>query len=85
MDNFIHIGKVSSRGQIAVPKDIQQAMDLNEGNKVVFTFNRDTLMIRKVSSKTWDELSAPLERAEKKMTPSEITDFIHEIRSKRKK
>ena len=84
MDNLIHIGKVSSRGQIAVPKDIQHAMDLDEGNKVVFTLERDTLMIRKVTSKSWDELSAPLTSVKKKIKESEVDEFIHSFRKSRK-
>ena len=36
MGELIEIGKISSRGQIAIPSDIRKELDLKEGQRVLF-------------------------------------------------
>ena len=36
MEDLIEIGKISSRGQIAIPSEIREKMGLEEGTKILF-------------------------------------------------
>ena len=81
---IIEMGKISSRGQIAIPSDIRNVLDLNEGTKVIFTIEDDTLLMRKVTSKTFAGITQPLKEAAKKasMKESEVPDIIHRFRTR---
>ena len=74
------IGKVSSRGQIAIPMEIRKEMGLDEGSKVMFLLEDDTLLIKKVSSQTWAHLTGPLRETKKKISEEEVDNLIHKMR-----
>ena len=46
MTEILEMGKISSRGQIAIPADIRNQMHLEEGSKVIFFLEDDTLLIK---------------------------------------
>jgi len=79
---IIEIGKISSRGQIAIPSDIRSRLDLEEGSKVLFIVEDDTLLMKKVSSETFAAITKPLRRAKKKIKESEVTEVVHKLRAK---
>lgn len=80
MEEIIEIGKVSSRGQIAVPAEIRRKMNLKEGEKVVFVFGDGTLIIKKVVAETFAEITKPLRKKNKKIKESEVNSLIHKMR-----
>lgn len=63
---IIEIGKVSSRGQIAIPVNIRQQLGLNDGSKVLFLLDNDTLIMKKVNTNTFAEITKPFRKAKKK-------------------
>ena len=79
---IIEIGKISSRGQIAIPSDIRSRLDLEEGSKVLFIVEDDTLLMKKVSSETFAAITKPLRRAKKKIKESKVTEVVHKLRAK---
>ena len=79
---IIEMGKISSRGQIAIPSDIRKELNLNEGEKVIFVVEDDTLLMKKVTSQTFASLTKPLREARKKIRESEVTDVLHKLRAK---
>lgn len=87
MTEIIEMGKISSRGQIAIPSDIRREMDLKEGEKVLFLFEEDTLLIKKVSMNTFEEITRPLREAAKKagIKESDVPEIVHRFRAKKKK
>ncbi|MBI2652154.1 AbrB/MazE/SpoVT family DNA-binding domain-containing protein [Candidatus Woesearchaeota archaeon] len=87
MTEIIEMGKISSRGQIAIPSDIRREMDLKEGEKVLFLFEEDTLLIKKVSINTFEEITRPLREAAKKagIKESDVPEIVHRFRAKKKK
>ena len=87
MTEIIEMGKISSRGQIAIPSDIRRKMDLKEGEKVLFLFEEDTLLIKKVSMNTFEEITRPLREAAKKagIKESGVPGIVHRFRAKKKK
>jgi len=56
----IGVSSVTSKGQVTIPKDIRKALDVSEGDKVIFQADGDTVTLRKVQK---DKLSEILMRA----------------------
>ena len=85
MEDVVEIGKVSSRGQIAIPADIRRKMNLKEGQKVLFFFGDGTLLVKKVMPETFSEITKPLKEAAKKagINESDVPGIIHRFRAKK--
>ena len=83
MAEKIEMATVSSRGQICIPNDIREDMGLKEGSKVLFVLNNDSLIMKKVNMQTFEEITAPLRLAKKKIREDQVTDLIHKIRNKK--
>jgi len=80
MTNLINIGTISTRGQIAIPSDIRNHLGLEEGSKVLFFVEDDSLLMKKVTEQSFAELTKPLHKMEKKIKESQVNDLIHKIR-----
>ncbi len=80
MNEVVEMGKVSSRGQIAIPVDIRNEMGLEEGSKVLFLLEDDVLLMKKVTSQTWDQITAPLRAQKKKIKQENVSELIHRMR-----
>jgi len=79
---IIEMGTISSRGQIAIPSNIREHLGLKEGTKVVFAVSNNALIMKKVESMSWDEITKPLRDAPKKIKEEDVTDLIHKMRKK---
>ena len=84
MEKIIEMGKISSRGQIAIPADIREQLGLDEGTKVLFFTEQDTLMMKKVSVESFAELTKPLREAKKKIREEDVPALIHRFRKSKK-
>jgi AbrB family looped-hinge helix DNA binding protein len=80
LNEVIEIGRVSSRGQIAIPVDIRNEMGLEEGSKVLFLLEDDVLLIKKVTMQTWEQITAPLRAQKKKIMQENVDELIHRMR-----
>ena len=85
MTEIIEMGKISSRGQVAIPSDIRNQLKLKEGSKVLFFLEDDTLLMKKVSTESFAEITRPLREAAKKagMRESDVPGIVHRFRKKR--
>lgn len=85
MENDIEIGTVSSRGQICIPTAMRAGMGLKKGARVVFIRVDDSLMMKRVSAQTFEELTKPLKDAARKLglKESDAADMVHRFRKKR--
>ena len=85
MAEIIEMGTISSRGQIAIPADIREEMGLQEGEKVLFLLENETLLIRKVTAKSFEEITKPLKEAVQKsgLKESDVVKLVHRARKKR--
>ncbi|MCD4666520.1 AbrB/MazE/SpoVT family DNA-binding domain-containing protein [archaeon] len=81
-NEIIEMGKISSRGQIAIPSEIRNKLDLQEGSKVLFVVEDNTLLMKKVSSETFANLTKPLRHAKKKIKETEVSSVVHKLRAK---
>jgi|GEM_PF-321899 len=87
MGKIIEMGTISSRGQIAIPAGVRRALELNEGERVIFVVEKDTLIIKKVDAeKTWEEITRPLREAMAKtnLKESDAVDIVHRFRKAKK-
>ncbi len=83
MTEKIEIATVSSRGQICIPNDIREDMGLDEGSKVLFFLTGDSLIMKKVTVKNFEEMVKPLHEAKKKIREDQVADLIHKIRKEK--
>ena len=84
MDKIIEMGKISSRGQVAIPSDIRSQLGLVEGSKVLFFLENDTVLMKKVSVESFAELTKPLREAKKKIREEDVPALIHRFRKSKK-
>lgn len=82
MAEAIDIGTISARGQIAIPIEIREKMQLEEGEKVLFVLEGDSLVMKRVESLSWDQITRPLREAAKKagLKESDVPNIVHKIR-----
>ncbi len=80
MVELVELGTVSSRGQVAIPIDIRREMGLEDGAKVMFFLEDDTLLMKKVAAQTWEEVTRPLRMAKKKIRQNQVNALIHRMR-----
>ena len=88
MEKIIEIGTVSTRGQIAIPAEVRRRLALADGERVLFTVEGDTLLVKKFNkTKTWEEITKPLRESIVKsdLKESDVVDLVHRVRKSRKK
>ncbi|MBN1386659.1 AbrB/MazE/SpoVT family DNA-binding domain-containing protein [Candidatus Woesearchaeota archaeon] len=78
--DMIDIGKVSSRGQIAIPTDMRNRLNLQEGARVLFILTDSTLLIKKVTSETFSQITEPLRQKRKKINEGDVNRLVHHLR-----
>ena len=82
MSAIIEMGKISARGQVAIPSDIRSQLRLDEGSKVLFFTEDDTLIMKKVTPASFAELTRPLREAKKRIKENQVNALIHKMRKR---
>ena len=84
MASIVEMGKISSRGQVAIPSDIRSQLGLEKGSKILFVTEEDTLVIKKVTAATFSEITKPLKQAAKRanLGKKDVPDILHRFRKK---
>ncbi len=87
MVELVEIGKISARGQIAIPMDIRRGMNLHEGEKVLFVLEDDTLLMRKVNSHTLAAITKSLKETAQKagMKENDVPELVQRFREKKRR
>lgn len=85
MTEIIELGTISSRGQVAIPSDIREEMGLEEGMKILFVLENEALLIKKVTTKTFAEITKPLKEAAKKagLKEEDVPELVRKARSRK--
>ena len=85
MTELIEMGKISTRGQIAIPASIRKEMGLQDGNKILFLLENETLLVKKVTRKTFGQVTAPLKEAAQKagMKEQDVPEMVMRFRKKK--
>ncbi len=84
MASIVEIGSVSSRGQIAIPSGIRKELGLDEGTRVLFLLEDDAVIMKKITSETFAELTKPFREAKKKIKEDDVVGLIHKMRKSKK-
>jgi len=86
MTAIIEMATVSSRGQICIPSDIREEMDIKEGSKVLFALMGDSLIMKKVGIGTFAEVTRPLKAAAKNagLKEKSVSDMLHKFRKEKR-
>lgn len=85
---IVEIGTVSSRGQVAIPSNVRKKLELNDGEKILFAVEGDSLIIKKFNTeKTWEEVTKPLREAARKkgFNESDVEGIVHRFRKSKGK
>ncbi len=79
--------KMSSKGQVVIPRDIREILKLEEGTPLAVITQDDTLCLKKIELpkvKTWKEATRPFRKAAKEsgFTKEDLDRVILESRIK---
>ncbi len=85
-NELFEIGSISSRGQVAIPSDIRKSMGLEEGTKVLFVLEDETLIMKKVTSETFANITKPLKEEARKagLKEEEAVGLVHRARKEKR-
>jgi AbrB family looped-hinge helix DNA binding protein len=82
----IEMVTVSSRGQISIPADVRQEMDIDEGTKLLVVSEGDNILLRKVDesaiTESLEDILEPMWKKAKQegMSEADAEDLVHETR-----
>jgi AbrB family looped-hinge helix DNA binding protein len=77
---------VSSRGQIAIPAEVRDRMELEKGSKLLVVSEGDTVLLRKIDESAMEasleEILKPMwaEAEETEMETEDVEELVHESR-----
>ncbi len=52
----VSVGKVTSKGQVTIPKEIRETLGVIEGDKLIFLVEGDKVVLRKVGSEKLSDI-----------------------------
>lgn len=78
----MEISRISSKGQVTIPKSIREALKLSEGDRVAFIQDNGKVVIAKASLLALRELQEALAKDAKKQGISEqdVLDELKQVR-----
>ena len=65
---MVNITKMSSKGQVVIPSEIRERMNLEEGNLLIISDSDDSICMKKLELpkiKSWKEVTLPFRKAAK--------------------
>jgi len=71
---MVAIAKISSKGQVVIPSELREKMNLEEGNLLIVSDNGNSICMKKIEFpkvKSWGEATKPFREAVKKSNFSE--------------
>jgi AbrB family looped-hinge helix DNA binding protein len=75
--------KVSSKGQVVIPVNVRKAAGLKEGEKVLAIAFDDTVVLKKMTDKTFEETVKPVWNRVRKLglTEEDVDALIQEAKT----
>ena len=86
---MVGVTKISSKGQIVIPFEIREKMNLEEGSILIVLDNKDSICLKKLelpNIKSWEEVTKPFKEAARKsgFTNDDLDRVIKETKLKLK-
>ena len=79
----IETAKMSERGQVIIPKEVREAVGASTDTIFAFgTIDKDTIVMKKLDTKSLIEEFRKLRSKSKKISPEEIEEEIHAYRKR---
>lgn len=78
----MEVSRISSKGQVTIPKTIRELLNLNEGDRVAFLEENGKIMITKASLIALNELQVALSKEAKEKSISE-EELLNELKAVR--
>ena len=76
--------KVSSKGQVVIPINVRKAAGLKEGEKILAIAFDDTVVLKRITTKTFEETVKPVWNRVRKLglTEEDVNALIQEAKTK---
>ena len=82
---MVTITKISSKGQVVIPLEVREKMNLEEGNLLIVSDNGNSICMKKIELpkiKSWGEVTKPFREAVKKsnFSKDDLKKLVEESR-----
>ena len=84
----MELAKVTTKGQITIPKTIRELLNLKEGSKIIFIQKDNDIIIQNASMLALENIQNSFDGEAKRLgleTEEDVTEMIKEFRKNRKK
>lgn len=84
----MELAKVTSKGQITIPKSIRDMLKVKEGSKILFFKQGDEVIIKNAAMISLEKIQKEFEGEAKRLgleTEEDVVNMIKEFRKERKK
>ena len=84
----MELAKVTSKGQITIPKEIREILKLKEGSKILFLKKGDEVVIKNAAMIALEKIQKEFEGEAERLgleTEEDVVKMIKEFRKNRKK
>ncbi len=84
----MELAKVTTKGQITIPKSIRELLDLKEGSKIIFIQKGEDIVIQNSAMIALEKIQKAFEGEAERLgleTEEDVVDMIKEFRKNRKK
>ena len=84
----MELAKVTTKGQITIPKSIRELLDLKEGSKIIFIQKGEDIVIQNSSMIALEKIQKAFEGEAERLgleTEEDVVEMIKEFRKNRKK
>ena len=83
----MELAKITSKGQITIPKDIREKMSLKTGDKILFFEENNRFFFQNSNSVVLSDFQKAMEGAAKEAgfnNPDDVMDYIKQLRKSKK-
>ena len=84
----MELAKITSKGQITIPKDIRKKMNLKTGDKILFFEENDKFFLQNSNTIALTEFQKAMKGAAEEVgfkDPDDVMNYIKELRKSQKK
>jgi len=84
----MELAKITSKGQITIPRDIRQKMNLKTGDKILFFEENDKFFLQNSNSIVLSNFQKAMEGAAQEAgfnDPDDVVNYIKQLRKAKKK
>ena len=84
----MELAKVTTKGQITIPKSIRDLLDLKEGSKIIFIQNGKDIIIKNSAMLALEKIQNAFDGEAERLdleTEEDVIEMIKEFRKNRKK